>query len=125
MAKNRIAGTIDVRVDGDTIPVAGDGWTWNIGHPKREPIMGPNGPVGFQEMGQASYIEGAAANVAAIDLDRLLLAEDVTVVVTAPNGDVLTFFEATQTGEGAESSGDGTVQLRFDAMSAKRVRVTS
>lgn len=45
----RVAGSIEVKTDGNILEAKGQ-WSYNLGHPKREPIYGANLKViGYKE----------------------------------------------------------------------------
>ena len=48
----RVAGAIEVKTDGGLMEAKGQ-WSYNLGHPKREPIFGANLKViGYKETAQ-------------------------------------------------------------------------
>ncbi len=48
----RVAGSIEVKTDGSILEAKGQ-WSYNLGHPKREPIYGANLKVlGYKETAQ-------------------------------------------------------------------------
>ena len=82
---NRRAGIIYVKVDGKQYDAKG-AYTYNLGKPKRDAIIGANGVHGYKETPQVAFIEGAVTDSDELDLATLVTADNVTVTLELNNG---------------------------------------
>lgn len=109
-----VGGTIRIRANGAVIPAKGS-WSWNLGRPMREPIIGADGRHGFKELPQVAYIEGATTfDGQSFDLAALVSLRDATVTLELANGTVLVLPNAYFAGEGSGSTDEGEVAVRFE-----------
>ncbi|MBM3114279.1 phage tail tube protein [Jeongeupia naejangsanensis] len=111
--QNRRAGTIYFKVDGYQYDAKGD-FTYNLGNPKREGIIGADGIHGFKETPQLPYIEGKLTDKADLDLDKLTLLDDVTVTLELANGKVITGANMWYAADGNGSTGEAELDVRFE-----------
>ena len=70
MPGNRRAGILYVKIDGRQYDVMGD-WTYNLGQPKREVIIGPDRVQGYKEMPQVPFVEGEIVDEGNLDVALL------------------------------------------------------
>ena len=82
---NRRAGIIYVKVDGRQYDAKG-AYTYNLGKPKRDAIIGSDGVHGYKETPQVAFIEGAVTDSDDLDLASLVTADNVTVTLELNNG---------------------------------------
>ena len=73
---NRRAGIIYVKVDGKQYDAKG-AYTYNLGKPKRDAIIGADGVHGYKETPQVAFIEGAVTDSDELDLATLVTADNV------------------------------------------------
>lgn len=78
----RVGGIIEVKANGELYSVKGS-WTYNLGKPKREMVIGSDSVHGYKEMPQEPYIEGAITDNSQLDLETLLTIKDATVTLTS------------------------------------------
>ena len=117
----RIGGTIYFKVDGVQYKVKGS-WTYNIGKPKREGIMGNDGHHGFKEMPQQAYCEGTITNSADMSEEQLKEIKDATAILELANGKIISFNKAYFAGDGNATTEEGEIDARFEAESAEEIR---
>jgi hypothetical protein len=112
----RRAGIIQVSINGTRIDAKGE-FTYNLGRPKREPIVGDDGIHGYTETPQVGYIEGALTDSSNLDLDAMLRLEDATVTLglaVGPGGPQKTIVarSAVYAGDGEAKTREGEIQFR-------------
>lgn len=120
MADQRRAGLIQLQVNG-TIEDAKGNFTYNLGRPKREPIVGSDGVHGFKETPQVAFIEGAITDRGTLDLAALATAEEQTVTLTLGNGKIIVLRQAWFAGEGSASSEEAEITVRWEGASAEEI----
>lgn len=118
--QNRIAGLIAVKVDGTQYLAKGN-FTYNIGKPKRDAVVGADAVHGYKEVPQVPFIEGEFSDRADISLETLVTISDATVTMELGNGKVIVLRNAWYAGEGTVNTEEGNVGVRFEGMSADEV----
>ena len=113
-----IGGTLNVRADGQTISAKGS-WTYNTGQPKREVVVGIDGPHGHTEKPQAPFVEGMTSDLGNVDVEAIKNLVDVQVELSLVNGKTVVFKNASYSAEGDHTIDEGEVQMRFEALSAE------
>lgn len=119
MANRRIGGIIFVAVNGVRIKAKGS-WTYNLGVPKRDGVVGSDEVHGFKEMPQLPYIEGAATDTDEQDLEALFQTRDATVTLELANGKVCVWEDAYYAGEGNVTTEEGEIAMRFESIQPGR-----
>lgn len=119
--KNRIGGLIALKVNGD-IHFAKGAFTYNIGKPKREGVVGADVVHGYKETPQIPFIEGEITDRNELSLEDLLTLDDATITLELANGKVITLSEAWYAGEGTGNTEEGNIACRFEGMSAEEVK---
>jgi hypothetical protein len=119
MAQRR-SGTIQLAIDGEIQDAAGS-FSYNLGQPKREALVGHDRVHGFKELPQAPFIEGEITDRGTLDLAALLNSTDVTVTLSLANEKVVVLREAFFSGEGTVSTEDAKIAVRFEGISAEEV----
>jgi len=109
----RVGGIIYVKVDGTVYQAKGD-YTYNFGSPKRETILGVDGPHGVKETPQASFIEGEITDASDLDVKAFTELIDSTVTIELNNGKTIALKEAAYTADGDINTGEGNIQVRFE-----------
>lgn len=112
--KNRRAGLIWVQVDGRRLEAKGD-FTIGAGQPLRNAIIGSDGVHGYTETAQVAYIEGATTDSADLDTVALRNATNLTVTLELNNGKTWVLEEAWYAGEGAMTTGESELPVRFES----------
>lgn len=116
----RVAGLIQFKVDGVVYAAKGN-FSYNLGRPKRDAIVGSDGVHGYKETPQVGFIEGAITDLGNLDLDALVTVRDSAVTLELGNGKLISLGDAWFAGEGTASSEEGEIAVRFEANSAEEV----
>lgn len=112
MADQRRAGLIQIQVDGEIFDAKG-AFTYNLGAPLREAIIGSDGVHGYKETPQPGMIEGVITDRGNLKLASVVNARDVTVTLTLGNGKVISLGEAWYAGEGTGNTEEGEIAVRW------------
>lgn len=121
MSSKRVGGIIFLKVDGQLYKAKGS-FSYNIGEPKREAIVGHDQVHGFKELPQVAKIEGAITDDAQLSLEALLNICDATVTLELGNGKVIVLRDAWFAGDGNASSEEGEIEVMFEGMDGEEVR---
>lgn len=117
----RVAGSIEVKTDGSILEAKGQ-WSYNLGHPKREPIYGANLKViGYKETAQEPYIEGEIQDSEALDVAAIVQMKDKTVTLSLQNGKTISLKNAFYSGDGTVTCEEGTVPVKFTGTDAEEI----
>lgn len=117
----RRGGIIFVKVNGGMVNAKGE-YTYNLGKPKRDAIVGADAIHGYKEVPQIPFIEGEITDAPNLDLEALLLTENATVTLELANGKVIVLREAWYAGEGTGNTEEGNIAVRFEGISAEEIR---
>ena len=120
MANQRLSGLIYVRIDGVQRNATGS-YTYNLGQPKREAIVGPDGIQGYKEMPQVPYIEGEITDQGDLDVAALQNITDGTITLELANGKSIVLRNAWYAADGNVGTEQANVQIRFEGLSAEEV----
>lgn len=120
MANQRVAGLIQVQVDGEIYDAKGS-FSYNLGRPKREAVIGSDSVHGFKEMPQVAFIEGAITDRGTLDLAELANGRDLTVSLTLGNGKLVVLSNAWFAGEGTGTTEEAEVAVRWEGANAEEV----
>lgn len=115
---HRRAGVLFVRIDGTQYDARGN-WTYNLGAPKREAIVGADGVHGFKEMPQTPFIEGEVTDARSLDLEALVTASEVTATLELANGKTVLLRDGWYAADGTVGTEQGNVQVRIEGLSAE------
>ena len=118
---NRRAGFLFVKVNGEVFDAKGN-FTYNLGQPKRDSIVGPDRVHGYKELPQAPHIEGEITDANTLDLTTIMNIDDATVTLELANGKVIVLRDAWYAAEGNVQTEEANVQVRFEGLSAEEVR---
>jgi hypothetical protein len=122
MAGNkRVGGIISLKVDGDMYFAKGD-FTYNLGLPKKEGIVGSDRVHGYKEVPQIPFIEGEITDRQEMSLETLMGIKDSTITLELANSKVIVLREAWNASEGTGNPGEGHLGVRFEGMSAEEVK---
>lgn len=113
MANQRRGGIISLAVGGVTQDVHGQ-FTYGLGQPKREAIVGPDGVHGFKELPQVGFIEGEIVDSAGLDVAALFNVTNQTVTLALANGKTVMLNSAYYAGDGTAQTEEGLVAVRFE-----------
>jgi len=118
---NRVGGIIFVRANGVQYRAKGS-WSYNLGQPMREEVVGSDSVHGFKETPQAPYISGAITDSSDLNMTELLNICDATVQLELSNGKIVVLEQAFFSGEGSASTEEGEIEAKFIGISAQEVR---
>lgn len=116
----RKGGLIELQVAGVKHDAKGS-FSYNLGRPVREAIVGADSVHGFKEAPQVAFIEGEVTDRGTLDLAQLLNTTDATVTLTLANGKVIVLRDAWFAGEGTASTEEGAIPVRFEGASAEEI----
>lgn len=113
-SNNRRAGRIFIKVDGAMQDAKGS-FSYNLGHPKREAIIGADRVHGYKETVQTAYIEGAITDRKDLDLEALAKQDGVTVTLELNNGKTIVLSDAWYAGEGTATTEEAEIAVRWES----------
>ena len=119
--KNRIGGIIALKVNGD-MHLAKGNFTYNLGKPKREGVVGADTVHGYKETPQVPFIEGEITDRNELSLEDLVTLDEATITLELANGKVIALSEAWYAGEGTGNTEEGNIACRFEGMSCEEVK---
>jgi hypothetical protein len=119
MAQRR-AGIIRVQIDGE-IQEARGAWTYNLGLPVREAMIGADGVHGYKEVPQVAFIEGAITDREDLDLARLAATKEATISLELANGKMIVLRDGWFAGEGTGTTEEAEIAVRFEGKSAREI----
>ncbi len=120
MANQRRGGTIQFSVDG-VLQDAKGSFSYNLGRPKREAIVGADAVHGYMEKPQVAFIEGEITDRGSLDLAALQGVTNASVTLELANGKVIALRDAWYAAEGTGHTEEGNVEVRFEGISAEEV----
>ena len=118
MPGNRRAGVLFLKIDGIQHDVMGN-WTYNLGQPKREAIVGPDRVQGYKETPQVAYLEGEITDAGELDVAKLLNLTDTTTTLELANGKTIVHRNGWYAGDGNIGTENANIQIRIEALSAE------
>ena len=113
-------GMISLQTSGEVQDCKG-AFTYNLGQPKREGIVGADGIHGFKTVPQIPFIEGAITDRADLDVKALVNFTDGVVTLNLANGKVVVLRGAYWAGEGTISTEEGEIPARWEGTSAEEI----
>lgn len=116
----RVGGIIEFKVDGSIYNAKGN-FTYNIGRPKRDAVIGADAVHGFKETPQVAFIEGEITDSSDIALDKLVTIESATVYLRLANGKLIVLREAWYASEGTGNTDEGNIGVRFEGKTGEEV----
>lgn len=111
---NARAGMLIFRVGGRQYSAKGN-FTYNLGHPKREPIMGSDGTHGYKLVPQTARIEGEITDSKDLSLAALLSIDGETATLELANGKTVVLPEAWFAGEGDAQTEEGNIKVLLNS----------
>jgi len=117
VANRRIGGLIEFKVNGQIFSAKGS-FSYNLGEPKRETIVGSDGIHGHKELPQVAMIEGVVTDNSDLDLRALLRTKDSTITLKLANDKMITLKDAIFTADGNVTTEEGEIECRFEGFTA-------
>ena len=121
--RNRRAGIIYLRVDGEQYSAVGN-FSYSLGAPKREGIAGADAVHGFMDRVQVPYIEGEITDSRDLDLEKLVHIEEATCTLELGNTKQIVLREAWYAADGTGQTERGNIQFRMEGMSAEELNAS-
>ncbi len=121
MASQRRAGILYLKVNGNQYDAKGN-FSYNMGAPKREAIVGADAIHGFKETPQVPFIEGELTDRSDFDLSALLNLENATATLELANGKVFVLRDAWYAGEGTVQTEESNINFRLEGIQAEEIR---
>ncbi len=109
----RRGGIIQLQIDGEVYRAKGS-FSYNLGRPMREALVGADSVHGYKETPQVAYVEGEITDGTDIDLDSLVSVKDATVTLTLANGKIIAVRDAYYAADGVGNSEEGNIAVRFE-----------
>lgn len=116
----RVGGTIRVKVDSQHLYAKGN-FTFSLGTPKREAVMGADGFHGYKETPQVAYVEGEITETINTDLETLFNVTNATVELSLANGKDYVWTGAYYAGDGTAETEEGNAKFRMEAEKGEQV----
>lgn len=116
----RVGGIIFLKANGEQFRVKG-GFTYDLGQPKRDAVMGHDGPHGYKEVPKVPYIEGEITDGQDVDQEQLQNITDATITLELANGKVVALREGWYAGDGTTGTEEGNTSVRFEGMRAEEI----
>lgn len=120
MADQRKAGLIQLQINGEIADCKGS-FSYGLGRPKRDAIIGSDGVHGYRETPQIAFIEGAITDRGTLDVAALVIGRNLTVTLTLGNGKVIVLRDAWFAGEGTASSEEAEIPVRWEGANAEEI----
>lgn len=119
--KRRVGGIIELKVDGSILSAKGN-FTYNLGRPKRDAVVGSDRVHGYKEVPQTCFIEGEITDNAELSLDDLTQLTDATAFLRLANTKVIVLREAWFAGEGTGNTEEGNIGFRLEGIDAEEIK---
>lgn len=120
MADQRRAGMIQLQVSGEVQDAKGE-FSYNMGRPKRDAIVGTDAVHGYKEVPQVAMIDGAITDRGTLDLAALVTGKDLTVTLTLGNGKVIVLRDAWFAGDGTAKTDEAEIAVRWEGRNAEEI----
>jgi hypothetical protein len=120
MASQRRGGLIQVQVDGEILEAKGS-WSYNLGRPTRESIVGADAVHGYKETPTIPFIEGEITDRSDLDIASLSTVTDATVTLQLANGKMIVLRDAFAAGEWTGNTEEGNFPARFEGKGAEEI----
>lgn len=119
-ANQRRGGIIQFQINGEIYDAKGN-FSYGLGRPKREAIIGSDTVHGYKEMPQVPFIEGEITDRGTLALADLFSLKNATVTIDLANGKMFALYGAWFAAEGVGNTEEGNVPVRFEGTDAEEV----
>lgn len=120
MSDQRVGGIIQFQVNGEVYQAKGS-FTYGLGTPKREAIVGSDVVHGYKETPVVSFIEGEITDSQTTDLKSLASITGATVTLDLANGKMVVLRSAWYAGDAIGNTDEGNIDVRFEGSGAEEV----
>lgn len=114
MPGKRRAGIIQLKIDGVQYDAKGD-FTYNLGYPKNEAIIGADKPHGYKSTAQVGYIEGKITDWGNLSVKDLVTMDGGTGTLQVGNGKLIVGKEMWYAGEGNVTTAEAEIDFRIES----------
>jgi len=114
----RVGGIIEVKIEGELLRAKG-AFTYNLGVPKRESVVGHDTVHGYKELPQPAFIEGAITDSSKTKVKKILAGVGKTVTIRLANKKTVVLKDATFVGEGTGNTEEGEIPVRWESDTAE------
>lgn len=121
MSNQRKGGVIFLKTDSELLDAKGE-FTYNLGQPKREAIVGADQVHGYTETPQVAFIEGEVTDSNGLNVEKMVNTTDATITLELANGKVFVLRNAWFAGDANIGTGQGNIAVRFEGMRGEEVR---
>ena len=111
----RRGGIIQLQVDGEVYRAKGS-FSYNLGRPKREAIIGADGVHGYKETPQVAFIEGEITDGTELDLAAFSAFKNATVTLDLAVGKMIVLSEAYNAADGTGNTDEGNIGFRAEGV---------
>lgn len=118
--EQRRGGIIFLKLDSEIQQAKGN-FTYNLGKPKRDAIIGADAVHGYKDMPQVAFIEGEITDRQTLNLEGLVTGENLTVTLELANGKTVVLREAWFAGEGTGNTEEGNIGVRWEGISGEEI----
>lgn len=116
----RRSGIIYFKIDGGIYDAKGN-FSYNLGQPKREAIVGADTVHGYKETPQVAFIEGEITDRPDLDLKKLVTADGVTATLELSNGKTIILRNGWYAADGNGQTEEGNIQVRIEGRDAEEM----
>lgn len=120
MADNQRAGLISIAINGELLDAKGE-FTYNLGTPIREPIVGADRIHGFKETPGTPMLKGQITDRRGLDVKKLSSVVDATITLQSGTGKTVVFRQAWAGGGFDVGTSESAIDVTFYALSAEEV----
>lgn len=120
MGQKRKGGIIYLKINGERYQAKGN-FTYNLGKPKRGPVVGSDEVHGFTETPQVAFIEGEITDDSDLDLAKLVTIENATVTLELANSKTFVIREGWYAGEGTGNTEEGNIGFRVEGKTGEEI----
>jgi len=121
MSKKRRAGQIFIKANGYQYDAKGS-FSYNLGHNKKDAIVGHDAVHGYKTLPQVPFVEGIITDSGNLDVEGVVDIDDATVTLELANGKVILLTEAWYANEGTITTEEGEIPVRFEGIKAEEIR---
>jgi hypothetical protein len=116
----RRGGIITLTIDGVQYDAKGN-FSYDLGQPKRDAIIGADKVHGFKETPKAPYIEGEITDRANMDVAALCALVEGTITLDLANGKEIVLRQAWFSGDGTVQTQEANIAVQFQGASAEEI----
>jgi hypothetical protein len=112
---------IQLQANGEVQDAKGS-FSYYLGTPKREAIMGSDAFHGFKETPQVAYIEGEITDRGTLDVKAAATLTDGTINLNLASGKTVVLHDAYAAGEWKAQTDEGNITVRWEGSGAEEIQ---